>query len=137
VRTRATAAARGDEELLKKLTSLFGLGKGSPSPTIISTPPPGEGDAAIREALAREGDDGTAARHAIFYFYGGDLAGLEEAALAQNFFTHPAKRKDGLILEKTIAVDAASLAPIEEQMEAWSAAFATEYDGWECAVVGK
>jgi len=116
---------------------LFGLGKNPSGPANISTPPPGEGDAAIREALGREGDDGTAARHAIFYFYGGDLAGLEKAALAQNFFTRPAKTTEGLILEKTIAVDAASFAPIEEQMEAWSEAFATEYDGWECAVVEK
>ena len=42
---------------------------------------------------------------------------------------------DMTILETTMAVDAASFAPVSAMMQTWAAAFQLEYDGWECAVV--
>ena len=92
-------------------------------------------DDEVRDSLSRDGDDGAIPRHTIFYFYGGDIAGIERAALAEQFSVRPTLESEGLILEKTMSVDAVSFASVAEKMEAWATRFGAEYDGWECALM--
>ena len=94
-------------------------------------------DDEVRAALARHGDDGTAPRDTVFYFYGGDFEGLGSAARAAGYATKLTIKSDGVILSKDMPVDAASFAATSAQMEAWAQAFGCEYDGWECAVLKK
>ncbi len=95
------------------------------------------GDASVRAALAEQGDDGSIPRHTLFYFYGGDLRALEDLATAQNYFVRPSQDGSGLIFEKTLAVDPASFESVAAQMQAWAQGCGSDYDGWECGVVGK
>jgi hypothetical protein len=92
-------------------------------------------DAEIRRQLLLEGDDGKAPRHTLFYFYGGDIQRLEQAARSNDFVTDRMAEDNGLILEKTLAVDEVSFAPVNAMMKHWAKEFGTEFDGWECAVV--
>jgi hypothetical protein len=94
-----------------------------------------ERDAMVRAALAEQGDRGVTPRHALFYFYGDDagLGDLNEVARRAGYVTRG--DAESLVLETTIAVDAASFAPISSMMQSWAAAFQLDYDGWECAVV--
>ncbi|RYF91059.1 MAG: ribonuclease E inhibitor RraB [Caulobacteraceae bacterium] len=92
-------------------------------------------DAAVRMSLLSHGDQGTASRHTLFYFYGGNHRGLGRAAEAAGFKAGPTVSLDWVILETTMAVDPPSFAPTSARMEAWAEEFGCRYDGWECAVV--
>jgi hypothetical protein len=134
---RAAANARERDDLFKLSKLLFGSKK---APTTVlgpSTTSAAEADDLVRQQLAAHGDDGSAPRHTLFYFYGGELAGLRAAAEAANYFVRPTQAADGLVLEKAMPVDEASFRPVDERMQAWAATFNSEYDGWEAAVAGK
>ena len=93
-----------------------------------------ERDAMIRATLAEHGDSGVTPRHTLFYFHGeGDHDDLSEVARRAGFLTRG--QDDSTILETTMAVDAASFAPVSAMMQSWAAAFQLDYDSWECAVV--
>ena len=93
-----------------------------------------ERDAAVRAALAAQGDNGVTPRHTLFYFYGeGDHDDLNEVARRAGFVTRG--QDDMTVLETTIPVDEAAFAPVSSMMQSWAAAFQLDYDGWECAVV--
>ncbi len=92
-------------------------------------------DGEIRRQLASLGDNGQTPRHTLFYFYGGDTDGLEKAARSNGFVVGPTATSPGLILEKTLPVDAERFDAINALMNLWAEEFEAEYDGWECAVV--
>jgi hypothetical protein len=89
-------------------------------------------DDEVRQALLAQGDDGRIARHTLFYFYGGDLAGLEHAARLGGFSASRVTEPDGLVVETIMSVDEASFEPVREIMDRWAIRFDAEYDGWEC-----
>ena len=89
----------------------------------------------IRRQWAAHGDTGQTPRHTLFYFYGGDIEGLEKVALSNGFLVQPTDMSPGLILEKTLPVDEQRFDAIDALMNRWAEEFGTEYDGWECAVV--
>ncbi len=95
-----------------------------------------DADDAVRRQLLAHGDNGESPRHAVFYFYGGDVDALAEAAHANGFSSQPTATEHGLILEKTLAVDELSFAIVEKLMDRWAREFGADYDGWECAVLG-
>jgi hypothetical protein len=92
-------------------------------------------DDLIRLELLKEGDDGTTPRPTIFFFYGGNFKNLGFAAKKTGYYVRSTAQADGVILETTTAVDAASFAPHAAQMEKWAKQFGCEYDNWECEVV--
>ena len=92
-------------------------------------------DAEVRRVLAEHGDDGQVPRHTLFYFYGGRVDELRSVAVGAGYKVSPTATKDGLVLETTIPVDAASFEAQSQQMQAWGDEFDSDYDGWECAVV--
>lgn len=100
-----------------------------------AAPDQDEKDAAVRAALAAQGDSGVTPRHTLFYFVGDEDAhgDLCEVARRAGFLTRG--EGDMTILETTMAVDAETFAPVSAMMQTWAAAFQLEYDGWECAVV--
>jgi hypothetical protein len=89
----------------------------------------------VRAALAEHGDSGVTPRHTLFFFHGDDegLGELNEVARRAGYVT--SGDAESLVLETTMAVDAASFAPVSSMMQSWAAAFQLDYDGWECAVV--
>ena len=89
----------------------------------------------VRAALAERGDSGVTPRHTLFFFHGEDegLGELNEVARRAGYVT--SGDAESLVLETTMAVDAASFAPVSSMMQSWAAAFQLDYDGWECAVV--
>jgi hypothetical protein len=89
----------------------------------------------IRRALSEHGDDGKTPRHTLFYFYGGDAAGIEQTARRHQFAVRQMLEDEGLILEKTIAVDEAIFASVAEKMQALATQFGAGYDGWECELI--
>jgi hypothetical protein len=91
-------------------------------------------DDEVRDQLLAHGDDGKMTRHTLFFFFEGDLSGLEQAALACDFVPRRMVEREGLILEKTLAVDKVSFGPVGTMMEQWAEKFGADYDGWECAV---
>ncbi|MGE3148535.1 MAG: ribonuclease E inhibitor RraB [Pseudorhodoplanes sp.] len=92
-------------------------------------------DEEVRAALAQHGDDGTAPRHTLFYFYGGNFKALGAAATKAGYDVRSTANNAGVILETTTAVDPADFSPHAAQMEKWADAFDSVYDGWECQVV--
>jgi regulator of RNase E activity RraB len=92
-------------------------------------------DAAVRRVLAERGDDGQVPRHTLFYFYGGRIEELRNAAVRAGYKVSPTAAQDGLVLETTIAVDAESFEAQSQQMQAWADEFDSDYDGWECKMV--
>lgn len=95
----------------------------------------GNEDNEVREQLSAHGDDGKTPRGTTFYFYDGDLGRLKRLAKTNGFEVRPAETSPGLVLEKTLAVDELSFAPVAAMMARWAAETGAEYDGWECAVV--
>ncbi len=89
----------------------------------------------IRRQLASHGDNGQTPRDTLFYFYGGDLEGLEKAARSNDFVVRPTATSPGLILEKTLPVEEERFDATDALMNRWAEEFGAEYDGWECAVV--
>jgi hypothetical protein len=89
----------------------------------------------IRRQLAAHGDTGQTPRHTLFYFYGGDIEGLEKAALSNGFAVRPTATSPGLILEKTLPVEEDSFDAVDALMNRWAEEFGVEYDGCECAIV--
>jgi len=89
----------------------------------------------VRAALAQHGDSGVTPRHTLFFFHGDDeaLGELNEVARRAGYVT--SGDAESLVLETTMAVDAAAFAPVSSMMQSWAAAFQLDYDGWECAVV--
>jgi hypothetical protein len=89
----------------------------------------------VRAALAEHGDSGVTPRHTLFFFHGDDeaLGELNEVARRAGYVT--SGDAESLVLETTMAVDAASFAPVSSMMQSWAAAFQLDYDGWECAVM--
>jgi hypothetical protein len=94
-------------------------------------------DSEVREQLLSHGDDGKIPRDTLFYFYNGDLSRLERLAKANGFESRAARTNPGLILEKTLAVDELSFAPVAVMMARWAVETGAEYDGWECAVIAR
>ena len=92
-------------------------------------------DEEVRRQLLSHGDDGKAARHTLFFFYDGDIKGLEKAALSNGFAVKRTSESTGLIIEKTLPVDELSFAPVSAKMEKWAEEFGCEYDGWECELL--
>jgi len=92
-------------------------------------------DAEVRTALLKEGDDGKIPRETTFYFYGGDIAGIEGVATEEKYAVRLMKENHGLILTKIVAVDEFNFFPVAEKMEAWAQRFGSDYDGWECEVM--
>jgi regulator of ribonuclease activity B len=92
-------------------------------------------DAEVRRVLAEHGDDGQIPRHTLFYFYGGRIDELHNAAVGAGYKVSPTAAQDGLVLETTISVDAESFEAQSQRMQAWADEFGSAYDGWECAVV--
>jgi hypothetical protein len=92
-------------------------------------------DNKVREQLSAHGDGGRAPRDTSFYFYNGDLGRLKGLARANGFKVRAAETSPGLVLEKTLAVDELSFAPVAAMMARWAAETGAEYDGWECAVI--
>jgi hypothetical protein len=115
------------------LKALFG-GRDNGLAAVKKVKRPADGDAAIRETLRKHGDDGTAPRHTLFYFYHGDQVALRQAALAKGYAVKPTVAENGSVLETDMPVDAASFEPVRMQMETWAKEFGAEFDGWECAV---
>jgi len=91
-------------------------------------------DDEIRNALLDHGDDGRTPRHTLFFFYDGDIEALEAAGRAEGFATRRMLEHSGLILEKTMAVDADRFEAVSAMMDAWAERFSSEFDGWECEV---
>ena len=85
--------------------------------------------------MAERGDSGRTPRHTLFYFYGGKLDGLRNAAVGTGYKVSPTVHHDGLVLEITTAVDEPSFESHTRQMEMWAEEFGCEYDGWECQLV--
>lgn len=94
-----------------------------------------KGDDEIRQQLSAHGDDGRTPRHALFYFYDGDLELMEELGRRNGFDVRQMVESRGVILEKTISVDALSFAPLATTMQQWALASGADYDGWECELV--
>lgn len=92
-------------------------------------------DARVRKALAAEGGDGEVPRHTLFYFYGGDLSGIEKIARSHGFSSRRMIEHSGVIVEKTLAVDESHFEPVGEMMAEWAVKFRSDYDGWECELV--
>src|SRR5262245_57885046 len=92
-------------------------------------------DAVVRAVLAEHGDDGSLPRHTLFFFYGGDVAGLGAAATRAGYRVSKARGRDGVILETTTGVDDATFERLSEQMQAWAEEFGSDYDGRECQVM--
>ena len=92
-------------------------------------------DAEVRRILLEHGDDGHVPRHTLFYFYGGRIDELRNAAVGAGYQVRPTAAQDGLVLEATIPVDAESFETQSERMRAWSDEFDSDYDGWECKLV--
>lgn len=94
-------------------------------------------DARVRKALSDEGDNGDVPRHTLFYFYGGDLSGIEKIARSYGFSSRRMVEQSGVILEKTIAVDEDHFEPVGAMMATWAVKFGSDYDGWECELVAR
>ena len=94
-----------------------------------------ERDEQIRAVLASRGDDGRTPRRTLFYFYGGNLLGLDSAAAAAGYTVQPTAKNDGLVLTSMTAVDQQGFEVHRQRMEAWAKQFGCEYDGWECQVM--
>jgi hypothetical protein len=94
-------------------------------------------DGKVRDQLSTRGDDGKTPRSVFFYFYNGDLNRLRALAKANGFEVRAANTSPGLVLEKTLAVDEPSFAPVAAMMARWAAETGAEYDGWECAVIAR
>jgi regulator of RNase E activity RraB len=94
-------------------------------------------DDEVRRVLAEHGDDGQVPRHTLFYFYGGRVDELRNAAVSAGYETRPTAAQDGLVLEATLPVDAESFEAQSQRMQAWADEFGSEYDGWECMVVNQ
>jgi hypothetical protein len=92
-------------------------------------------DVEVRRVLAEHGDDGKVPRHTLFYFYGGRIDELHNAAVGAGYEARPTAAQDGLVLEATLSVDAESFEALSQRMQAWADEFGSDYDGWECMVV--
>jgi len=92
-------------------------------------------NAAVRTVLSDHGDSGETPRHATFYFYGGNIEGLTDAAKRAGYRTEPTAIKEGVVLHTETAVDEASFEKHSAQMETWASEFDSEYDGWECQLM--
>jgi hypothetical protein len=109
--------------------------QGSPRPVHASDISHDERDAMVRAALAEQGDSGVTPRHTLFFFLGDEDAHGDLCEVARRAGFIARGEGDMTILETTMAVDAASFAPVSAMMQTWAAAFQLDYDGWECAVV--
>jgi Regulator of ribonuclease activity B len=94
-------------------------------------------NAMVRSVLADRGDSGRTPRHTFFFFYGGDFAGLRNAATRAGYKVRLTVQRDGVVLEATIAIDEHSFATHAQRMEAWAEEFDCEYDGWECQLLNQ
>jgi hypothetical protein len=65
-----------------------------------------------------------------FTFAGGDLDGLAQAALDQNFAVSPTEDGDGLMLSTADIVDELRWPDFDDLMHGWANAFGSEYQGW-------
>jgi ubiquitin len=94
-------------------------------------------DQRVREALAEQGDDGTKPRLVEFFFYGGDLAALRDAAKQQGFQMRETRGRRGVILSRQTAVDSRILTVWNALFIDWSSRFGVECDGWETELAKK
>jgi hypothetical protein len=94
-------------------------------------------DERVRKILSDQGDNGETPRSTSFYFYGGDLSGIKKIAQSHGFSIRRTVELSGVILEKTIAVDADHFEPVGAMMAAWAVKFRSDYDGWECDAVAR
>lgn len=102
------------------------------------------GDQAILEELVKRGDDLSAPRHTLVFFYRAkDDTRSAEAVLnplAQRLqaigWGVVDLREDALIAETQRPADAASVDSMVDQMEALAREFGVKFDGWECAILG-
>jgi hypothetical protein len=101
----------------------------------MTTPSRSEQDEKIRAVLASRGDDELSPRRTSFYFYGGNLLGLDNTAAAAGYTVQPTVKHDGLVLQIMTAVDQQSFEVHDQRMEAWAKQFGCTYDGWECQVM--
>jgi hypothetical protein len=78
-------------------------------------------------------DDPARLGSASFFFYGGDLDALHDAATGQGFDAELRKGRpgleDGLVL--TAMVDADRFVDLNDLFAEWAEDFGCEYDGWE------
>jgi hypothetical protein len=101
----------------------------------MNNPSHSDRDILVRSVLAERGDDGRTPRHTLFFFYGGDIAGLSAAAVHARYDVHRTAKVGGVVLETAIAVDEESFAAHSQRMVNWAEEFGCEYDGWECQLV--
>ena len=92
-------------------------------------------DDVVRRILAEHGDDPSRPRATAFFFYGGDLRGLAEAAVHEGFTAdlHAGRpgMDDCLILSTSTALDENSFQDFNDLFGEWAEEFASRYDGWE------
>jgi hypothetical protein len=95
---------------------------------------------AVREALAKHGDDGVAARHVVHYAYPAKAADLSSrpqilASLqAQGFEVKDAVADNGVVFEHHRSVHPGDFDDLTDTLSAWFEERGWNYDGWECAV---
>ena len=92
-------------------------------------------DDAVRAALTERGDDGVPPRDTRFFFYGGDLLALAEAASKIGFKTEA--QGEPTVISKDMPVTADEMSTLNGIFSEWVDAFGVEYDGWEAAIVAK
>jgi len=96
---------------------------------------------AVRQALAKHGDNGAAARHVVHYAYptkNADLAPRPQilASLrAQGFDVKDAVAESGVVFEHHRSVSPGDFDGLTDTLSAWFEERGWNYDGWECAVV--
>jgi hypothetical protein len=100
-------------------------------------------DRALLEQLERQGDDMSAARHTLVFFY----RRKDERRDSELVLNPVAQRlqtagwaicgldADGVIAEAQRFVDPDTVNRLSEEMEAIAAEFGVDFDGWECAVI--
>ena len=94
-----------------------------------------EKDDAVRQLVTQHGDDPTRAHATVFYFYGGDLQGLTEAAVQQHFTVDlregRAGAEDCAVLSTTTALDEETFQDFNDLFDGWAEEFGSRHDGWE------
>ncbi len=92
-------------------------------------------DEKVRALLSERGDSSSVPRPVSFFFYGGNHAELQAAAIRAGYVAGPTANNDGVVLETVTAVDQDNFPKHTSRMERWAEEFSCEYDGWECQVI--
>ncbi len=98
---------------------------------------------AVRQALAKHGDNGSAVRHVVHYAYpaeGADLSTRPKMIAnlkGQGFEVKDAVAEHGLVFEHHDSVAPGAFDDLTDRLTAWFEEGGWNYDGWECAIVSR